>query len=63
VAGDKAGKFEVEQVVKTPDGARTMGVDEASGLIYLPTAEFEPATSGRPKPKPGTFRIVVVGRQ
>ena len=63
VAGDKVGKFEIEQVVKTPDGARTIGVDETSSLIYLPTAEFEPATTGRPKPKPGTFMIVVVGRQ
>jgi DNA-binding beta-propeller fold protein YncE len=62
VAGEKAGKFEVEQVVKTPEGARTMGVDETSHLIYLPTAELEPATTGRPKPKPGTFMIVVVGR-
>jgi DNA-binding beta-propeller fold protein YncE len=62
VAKEKDGKFEVEQVVKTPEGARTMGVDETSHLIYLPTAELEPATTGRPKPKPGTFRIVVVGR-
>lgn len=62
VAAEKAGKFEVDQVVKTPEGARTMGVDETSHLIYLPTAELEPATTGRPKPKPGTFMIVVVGR-
>lgn len=63
VAAKKAGKFEVSHVVKTPDGARTMGVDETSNLIYLPTAEFEPATTGRPKAKPGTFMIVVVGHQ
>ncbi|HYK37703.1 hypothetical protein [Alloacidobacterium sp.] len=63
VVSEKAGKFDVEQVVKTPDGARTMGVDETSHLAYLPTAELEPATTGRPKPKPGTFMIVVVGRQ
>lgn len=62
VAGEKGAKFEVEQVVKTPDGARTMGVDETSHQIYLPTAEFEPATTGRPNAKPGTFMIVVVGR-
>lgn len=63
VASEKAGKFDVEQVVRTRDGARTMGVDENSHLVYLPTAELEPATTGRPKPKPGTFMIVVVGRQ
>ncbi|HEX6493922.1 MAG TPA: YncE family protein [Acidobacteriaceae bacterium] len=63
VAGEKAGKFEVEQVVKTPQGARTMGVDTATQRIYLPTAEFEAAPSaGRPKPKPNSFMIVVVGR-
>ena len=62
VAAQKAGKFDVSQTVKTPEGARTMGVDENSHLIYLPTAELEPATTGRPKAKPGTFMIVVVGR-
>jgi DNA-binding beta-propeller fold protein YncE len=62
VAAEKAGKSEINQIVKTPEGARTMGVDETSNLIYLPTAELEPATTGRPKPKPGTFMIVVVGR-
>lgn len=64
VAAEKSGKFDVEQVVKTPEGARTMGVDESSHLVYLPTAEFEPAdpaTTGRPRTKPGTFMIVVVG--
>lgn len=62
VAAQQEGRFEVVQTVKTPEGARTMGVDEASHLIYLPTAELEPAASGRPRPKPGTFMIVVVGR-
>jgi outer membrane protein assembly factor BamB len=63
VAGEKAGKFELQQTVKTPEGARTMTIDRANHRIYLPTAEFEPATSGgRPKAKPGTFMIVVVGR-
>jgi outer membrane protein assembly factor BamB len=62
VAAEKAGKLDIAETVKTPSGARTMGVDETSHLIYLPTAELEPATTGRPKPKPGTFMIVVVGR-
>jgi outer membrane protein assembly factor BamB len=60
VAAEKNGKFEVEQTVKTPAGARTMGIDSATHRIFLPTAELEPATTGRPKPKPGTFMIVVV---
>jgi DNA-binding beta-propeller fold protein YncE len=61
VVGQKAGQLAVEETVKTAPGARTMGLDEQSHRIFLPTAELEPATSGRPKPKPGTFMIVVVG--
>ncbi len=67
VVGEKSGKFEVEQTVKTPNGARTMGVDEGTGKIYLPTAEFETpapgAALGRPRPKPDTFMIVEVGKK
>jgi hypothetical protein len=67
VAGEKAGQFEVEQVLKTPLGARTMGVDPSTHTIYLPTAEFEEAKPGapsaRPKAKPESFMIVEVGRK
>lgn len=67
VLGEKAGKFEVEQVVKTPNGARTMGVDESTFTIYLPTAEFEArvpgAASRRPRAKPDTFMIVAMGQK
>lgn len=59
-----SGEFAIEQTIKTPDGARTMGIDTASHRIYLPTAEFEPAPAGtRPKAKPGTFIIAVVGKE
>jgi DNA-binding beta-propeller fold protein YncE len=61
VASETApGKYEIAQTVKTPTGARTMGVDPATNTIYLPTAEFETNASGRPAAKPGTFMIVVV---
>jgi DNA-binding beta-propeller fold protein YncE len=63
IAGEKSGTIAVEQTVKTQEGARTMGVDPQSHRIYLPIAEFEPATTGRPKAKPDTFMIVVVGQQ
>ena len=63
VAAEKGGKWDVEQVVQTPQGARTLGVDMETDRIYLPTAELEPATTGRPRPKPGTFMIVEVGRK
>ncbi|HEX3373643.1 MAG TPA: YncE family protein, partial [Edaphobacter sp.] len=66
VAGETSpGKFEIVQTVKTPQGARTMGIDTTTHTIYLPTAEFEdpkPGATGRPVPKPGTFMIVVVAR-
>ncbi len=68
VAGEKDGKYEVENVVKTPAGARTMGVDPSTHTIYLPTAKFEPTPPGaaapqRPQMKPDTFIIVVVGQK
>jgi len=66
VASEKDGKFTVDQIVKTPNGARTMGIDDSTFSVYLPTAEFEPAPAGvaskRPRPKPDTFMIVQVGQ-
>jgi hypothetical protein len=57
-----AGKFQVVQTVQTPRGARTMGIDPTTHTLFLPTAEFEPPAAGqtRPRPKPGSFMIVVV---
>jgi DNA-binding beta-propeller fold protein YncE len=65
VVGEKSpGRFEIIETVKTPLGARTMGVDPATHAIYLPTSEFEEAKPGtRPRSKPGTFMIVVVTRR
>ena len=67
VVGQKDGAYAVLQVVKTPEGARTMGVDSSTNTIYMPTSEFEApaagANPGRPKMKPDSFMIVVVGQQ
>jgi len=65
VAGEQDGKWVVEQIVNTADGARTMGLDGAKNTIYLPTAEAEPLAPGqrRPEMKPGSFKIVVVAKQ
>jgi DNA-binding beta-propeller fold protein YncE len=62
------GKFDVVQTVRTPAGARTMGLDPMTHTLYLPTAEFEkPAGGGgggrRPQAKPDSFMIVVVARE
>ena len=66
VAGQNAsGKFEIVQTVTTAVGAKTMDVDAGTHKAYLPTFEFEeqkPGDTGRPKAKPGTFMIVVVGK-
>ncbi|HVV69970.1 MAG TPA: YncE family protein, partial [Verrucomicrobiae bacterium] len=55
--------YEVVQTVKTPEGARTMGVDPTTHNLYLPTAELLPS-EGRVRPaiKPGSFMIIEVGR-
>jgi DNA-binding beta-propeller fold protein YncE len=54
-------KYEVVQTVKTPAGARTMGVDTTTHTLYLPTAEFMPSEAGkRPAIKPDSFIVVVV---
>jgi len=65
VVGQKDGKFEVEAVVKTPFGARTMDVDHSTHTLYLPAAELLPLAPGqrRPTPKPDTFMVVEVGQQ
>ena len=65
VVDEKSGKYVIAQTVKTPAGARTMGVDSATHRIYLPTAEFEDQPAGstsRPKPKTNTFMVVEVAR-
>jgi DNA-binding beta-propeller fold protein YncE len=62
IAAEKGGKWVVEQTVTTAKGARTMGLDANTHRVFLPTAELEPQTTGRPKPKPGTFMVVEVGR-
>jgi hypothetical protein len=62
VVGEKAGNFEVEQKVKTADGARTMGLDPETRKIFLPTAQMTIGANGRSTTKPGTFEIIVVGK-
>jgi hypothetical protein len=62
------GTFAVIQTVKTPVGARTMGLDPTTHTQFLPTAEMQPpalsttTAPSRPTPKPDTFMVVVVKR-
>jgi DNA-binding beta-propeller fold protein YncE len=54
----------VIDIVPTQVGARTGAVDIKTGRIYLPTAEYGPplAPGQRPVMKPGTFQVLVLGR-
>ncbi|WP_158944743.1 YncE family protein [Granulicella sp. S190] len=61
--------YPVLQSVATQKGARTMAFDSRTGRIYLVTAELGPrpaATAENPRPRPsvvpGTFTVLVVGR-
>lgn len=66
VAAASPAKYNVVQTMNTPLGAKTMGIDESTHTIYLPTSDFEatkPGVSGRPIAKPGTFKIVVVSQK
>lgn len=52
----------VEQSVVTETSARTAALDPASGRLYLPAAQFSPATEPgkRPSMVAGSFHIVVM---
>jgi DNA-binding beta-propeller fold protein YncE len=56
------GQGRIVQTVPTQLGARTITVDERTGRLYLPAAQYEPppAGGGRPRTVPGTFQVLVV---
>jgi len=69
VDAGKAG-YPVVQTLRTMSGARTMALDSASGKIYTVSAKLgaKPAPSaanphGRPTPVPGSFTVLVIGRE
>lgn len=59
---DSKNKFTVVKDLPTKRGARTLGLDSKSHIIYLPTADFgtPPAEGQRPPMIPGTFQVLVV---
>ena len=62
---DAADKYTVVENISTKRGARTIALDKVSHLIYMPPADFEaadPNQKGRPKMKPGSFQVVVIGK-
>jgi DNA-binding beta-propeller fold protein YncE len=57
------GSLKVVETASTAKGARTGALDPDTGKVYLPTAEFDTAKTGeRPAAKPGSFHILVLGR-
>jgi YVTN family beta-propeller protein len=66
---DSPDSYTVLQTLPTKHGARTMEFDEASGKIYVVTADFGPppaATADSPHPRPiilpGSFVVMVISR-
>jgi DNA-binding beta-propeller fold protein YncE len=56
------GKGRIAETVPTQLGARTVALDERTGRLYLPTAQYVlPTGGGRPTTVPGTFQVLVVG--
>lgn len=63
VIGFSKGQARIVELVPTEKGARTLGLDERTGRIYLPSAQYVlPAGGGRPTVVPGTFHMLVVGQ-
>ena len=57
-----ADKFSVEGNYATKRGARTIALDDKTGTLFLPTADFEANTTPNTRPKMirGTFQVLVV---
>jgi YVTN family beta-propeller protein len=67
---DSGDRYPVIQTVPTQRGARTMALDEATGKVYLVTADFgaaPPATAEQPHPRPAlipdSFVVLVAGER
>lgn len=67
---DSPDRYTVVQTLPTQRGARTMTLDEATGKVYLVTADFGPApqaTAEQPHPRPAlipdSFVVLVVGER
>jgi DNA-binding beta-propeller fold protein YncE len=57
------GNNSIVDTVATKVGARTGTLDPKTGKLYLPSADYLPATAGqRPAMKPGTFQVLVLGK-
>jgi DNA-binding beta-propeller fold protein YncE len=55
-----ANTYELAATVPTAISGRTMSIDPETGRLYIAALEMDPATTpgGRPKPRPGTLRLM-----
>jgi YVTN family beta-propeller protein len=65
---DSPSKFTAVQTVRTEFGAKTMALDSKTHNLLVDTADFEPPAADskqknpQPRPKPGTFHLLIYGR-
>lgn len=59
---ESANKFAILGNFKTKRGGRTITIDEKTGTLFIPAADFEPGqnVNGMPKMVPGSFQVLVV---
>jgi hypothetical protein len=60
---ESADKYTLLGNYPTKRGAQTITINQRTGTLYLPTAEFDPTKTGqngRPMMIPGTFQVLVV---
>ena len=60
-----ANEFVFIENIPTKRSARTLAVDEKTHKIYLPAADLETPVKGQKRPNavPGTFQVLVIGKQ
>lgn len=65
VISEEGAALKVTGAVKTAKGARLGTLDPATGKIYLPVADYQPAAKAgdRPTIVPGSFRVLVLAAQ
>ncbi len=65
VIDGKSGTPTVIATIPTANGARTAALDQRTGKIYLPTADFNAPAEGEKRHTvvPGSFRVLVVGEK
>jgi YVTN family beta-propeller protein len=57
-----ADEYESVGDIQTQKSAKTMAMDPKTKRLFLSAAEMEASGGGRPKPKPGSFTVLVVER-